>query len=109
MIDQQQDPAAFAAGAPALQLLERLLLGLSGRPLRVEPLARALAGGAGGARNPAYAQAQGHPLVQDLLERFEAEIVAREPSPRERFLARRREAADGGPDPVDGSPDPSAS
>lgn len=90
VIDQGLEQAAFAPDAPALTLLERLLATTTGRRLQVEPLARS-GGGADGARNPAYAQAQAHPLVKDLLERFEAEIVAREPSPRERFLERRRD------------------
>jgi len=92
-VDHNLDPRAFAPDAPALRLLERLIAGVCGRQLQVEPLASATGGSgasAGASRNPAYLQAQGHPLVQDLLERFEAEVVAREPSPRDRFLERRR-------------------
>ena len=40
-------------------------------------------------RLAAYTRAQDHPVVQDLLERFEGEVIAREPSRRAEFFGDR--------------------
>ena len=74
-------PAAFCAqldGDPDLaRRLRQLVAGIAGRELMI--IARPRRGQTGGdERSRRYRSAQEHPLVQALLTRFEADIVARE-------------------------------
>jgi len=78
--------------------LAKLITALAGRPLRL--LVRERAGGATVAarlgETPAdaedrarrYREAQDDPIVKDLLKRFEADIVAREPGDRQAWQDR---------------------
>lgn len=83
-------PATFCAQLtirPELtQQLENLLQVLAGRRLRV--LGRPRRGQAGDERTDRYRNAQDHPLVQMLLKRFEADIVAREIIPPDEWQRR---------------------
>jgi len=54
-------------------------------------------------RSRRYREAQEHPLVQDVLRMFDADVIAREPSTRDDFLGYQPEP-NGFPKPA--SPDP---
>ncbi|MDA3962843.1 MAG: hypothetical protein PF961_18820 [Planctomycetota bacterium] len=99
VIDDAMDPSQLGPDTPGLALLQRLVSNRIGRPLQVEALhgRGSAASGNADTRNRAYTEAQNHPLVQDILKRFEGEVVAREPRPRADFLAERA-AAEGASD-----------
>ena len=53
------------------------------------------------ARSEAYQAAAQHPVVKTLIEAFNAEIIGREPSPRQQWLQRRQaDAINSDPDDV---------
>ena len=83
-------PASFCAQLTIrpdmTQQFEAVLQAVAGRRLRV--VGRPRKGQAGDERTDRYRQAQDHPLVQLLMKRFEADIVAREIIPTEEWLRR---------------------
>jgi hypothetical protein len=96
--------AWLAEGHPHRQRLEMMIAGLCGScpPIQLQTLYREGQGGSQtDARNQRYREAQALPLVKDLLKRFAGDIVAREPSARDAFLAR----CDGAPGGADGDVD----
>ena len=70
-----------------MQQLEGQLQAVAGRRLRV--CGRPRRAQAVDERSDRYRTAQDHPLVQQLLKRFEADIVAREIIDREDWLRRQ--------------------
>lgn len=73
----------------ALEVLRGVLAQRCGHAveLAVPNLAGGQAARGDATRNQAYRAAQADPLVRELQRRFDADIIAREPSPRARFLA----------------------
>lgn len=68
----------------ARALLERLVAERAGRRLRIDVLGAGALPGDEDTRNRAYREAQRHAVVRALIERFDGEIVAREPLRRPR-------------------------
>lgn len=86
----------FAAGGELAALVGRLLRDWAGAGVRWEASvlpADPIAAAAAAARAVRYAEALHHPLVKDLIARFDADIAARELADRGQWLDRlRREA-----------------
>ncbi len=86
--------AQFAEGHPDRQFFEQLLVQCTGKSLKL----RIFTGGTEQSDDPGenqrlrlYKQAQQHPIIQSILETFDADIVAREPSARENWLKQHRQ------------------
>lgn len=83
--------AAAILDADACRLTAELLTQVTGLSLTIDVLDPGRSGRERANRQDAYRAAQTDPVIQDLLKRFDAEVIAREPSLRERWLTRHQQ------------------